>query len=115
LFHHLLSKGKDQVESTNKAIGLLLIKLVNDKRINWDEHLYTILYVYMTTFKVITSHTLLVYGLHPMMHTKYLLGTTNSQTSKDFAPIKVLINRLSKLERLDESSQQVVQNKEKHQ
>jgi hypothetical protein len=86
LFHHLLSNGNDQIESTNKVIGLLLIKLVNDKKINWDEHLYTILYVYMTTFKAITSHTLLVYGLHPMMHTKYLLGTTNSENLQGLCP-----------------------------
>jgi len=49
----------------------------------------------------------LVYDLHHMMPKEYLLPTINSQTSKDFAVIKILINRMSKLERLDESKQEI--------
>ncbi len=48
-----------------------------------------------------------VYGLHHMMPKEYLLPTINSQTSKDFALIKILTNILSKLERLDESRQEI--------
>jgi len=50
--------GNGQAESTNKVIGRLLTKLVNEKRTNWDKHLSTIL---------------LVYGLHPLMPIEYVL------------------------------------------
>ncbi len=49
-------QGDGEVES-NKIIGLLLIKLVNENRIDWDEHLHTILYAYRITFKVTIMHT----------------------------------------------------------
>jgi hypothetical protein len=43
-----------------------------------------------------------------MMPIEYLLPTINSQTSKEFALIKILTNNiLSKLERLDESRQEI--------
>jgi hypothetical protein len=29
------------MEFTNKVIGSLLIKLVNENHINWDEHIYS--------------------------------------------------------------------------
>jgi hypothetical protein len=68
-------QGNDQVELTNKVIDILLTKLVNEKRSDWDNHLHTILYAYRTTFKVTIEHTSyeLVYGLHPLMSMGYLL------------------------------------------
>jgi len=47
-------QGNGQTKSTNKVIGRLLTKLVNEKRTNWDEHLSTILFSYRTTYKVAT-------------------------------------------------------------
>ncbi len=43
-----------------------------------------------TFFKVTTSHTLfqLVYMLHPLMPTKYLLPTTNPQTSDELSKLE---------------------------
>jgi plasmid rolling circle replication initiator protein Rep len=49
--------GNNQVKSTNKIIGLLFTKLVNEKRNDWDEHLHIILFSYQTTFKVTTGRT----------------------------------------------------------
>jgi hypothetical protein len=46
-----------QAKSTNKVIGLLLTKFMNENHIDWDEHLHMILYAYQTTFKVMTDHT----------------------------------------------------------
>ncbi len=73
-------QGNGQVESTNKVIGLLLTKLVNENCTDQDEHLHTILYAYYTTFKVTIGHTpfQLVYGLYPMMPMENLLPTSNS-------------------------------------
>jgi hypothetical protein len=39
-------QGNGQTKSTNKVIGLLFTKLVNENCTNWDEHLHTILYAY---------------------------------------------------------------------
>ncbi len=68
-------QGNGQAKSTNKIIGRLLTKLVNEKRTNWDEHVFTILFSYRITYKVVTSYTpyQLVYGLHPLMPIEYVL------------------------------------------
>jgi len=83
------------VKSTNKVINLLLIKLVIENHIDWDEHLHTILYAYCTTFKVTIRHTLfqVVYGLYPLMPTKYLLHANNSYPNQDFFPTHILTSR----------------------
>jgi hypothetical protein len=64
-------QGNNQAKSTNKVIGILLTKLVNEKWLDWDEHLHKVLYAYQISFKVTIGHTLyeLVYGLHPLMLT----------------------------------------------
>jgi hypothetical protein len=51
LFKHQMSttyypQGNGQAEATNKVIGLLLTKLVNKKRSDWDEQFHMVLYVY---------------------------------------------------------------------
>jgi hypothetical protein len=74
------SQGNGQEKSTNKVIGSLFIKLVNENYTNWDEHLHTILYAYRRTFKVTTGHTLfsLFMAFTPLMPIKYLLPMSNS-------------------------------------
>jgi hypothetical protein len=47
-------QGNGQAESTNKVLGTLLTKLVNENRIDWDEHLSIVLFSYKTTYKVTT-------------------------------------------------------------
>ncbi len=49
--------------------------MVNENRNDWDEHLSTILFSYQIAYKVGISHNpfQLVYGLHPLLPTKYLL------------------------------------------
>ncbi len=51
----------------------------------------TILFSYRTAYKVATCYTpyQLVYGLHPLMPTKYLLSTISGD-HKDVNPTKVL-------------------------
>jgi len=97
-----------QVESTHKIIGSLLTKLVNENQTDWDEHLHMVLYAYWTSFKVTTGHTLfqLVYGLYPLMPTKYMLPTNNSHPNQDFSPTHILTNHMAKLEHLDENHQE---------
>jgi hypothetical protein len=72
---------------------------------NWDEHLHSVMFTYKIAFKVSTSHTTfqLVYGLHALMPTEYLLPMANFSTSKDFVMTKVFNTQLSKLEKLEES------------
>jgi hypothetical protein len=49
-------QGNGQAKSINKVFGTLLTKLVNENRNGWDEHLSTILFSYITTFKVGNDH-----------------------------------------------------------
>ncbi len=39
--------GNNQAESTSKVIRLLLTKLVNEDRTDWDEHLHDVLFAYV--------------------------------------------------------------------
>jgi hypothetical protein len=92
-------------EFTNKVIGLLLTKLINENHMDWDKHLHIVLFVYKITFKVDTSHTpfQLVYGLHALMPIKYLLPTTNFAKCKDLAMTQILSIQLAKLKKLEKS------------
>ncbi len=68
-------QGDGQVESTDKVLGTLLTKLISENRTNCDEHMSTMLFSYTTSYKVTTEYTpyQLMYGLHPLMPTKYIL------------------------------------------
>jgi hypothetical protein len=82
-------------------LGTLLIKLVNENKIDWDEHLPTILFSYMTPYKVIIKHTpyQFVYGLHPLMHIEYILPVIDSN-HKEGNLVKILISKVLELEKL---------------
>jgi hypothetical protein len=56
------------------VLGTLLTKLVNENRTNWDERLSILLFSYKIAYKI-TRYTpyQLVYGLHPLMPTKYIV------------------------------------------
>jgi hypothetical protein len=59
LFKHVSSTtyyphGIGQGKSTNKVIGRSLTKLVNEKIIDWDEHLSIVLFSYKIAYKVAT-------------------------------------------------------------
>jgi hypothetical protein len=68
-------KRNGQSKSINKVLGTSLINLVNENRINWDEHLPIVLFSYRFAYKVTIGYTpyqlpyQLVYGLHPLMPT----------------------------------------------
>jgi hypothetical protein len=64
-------QGNGQAKSTNKIFGTLLMKLVNENRNDWDEHLSMVLFSYIVAFKVGTCHTpfQLVYKLHLLIPT----------------------------------------------
>jgi len=42
---------------TNKVLGTLLTKLVSENRTDWDEHLSTMLFSYITAYKVVIGYT----------------------------------------------------------
>jgi len=60
-----------------------------------------VLFSYQIAYKVGISHTpfQLVYGLHPLLPTKYMLPFKPGET-KDPQLVRVLISRLFKLEKL---------------
>jgi hypothetical protein len=51
-----------------------------ENKTNWYEHLPIVLFSYKTTYKVTTKYTpyQLVYGLHLLMPTKYILAIIDS-------------------------------------
>jgi hypothetical protein len=61
---------------------------MNENRNDWDEHMFTILFSYKTTFKVRIGHTpfQFVYGLHLLLPMEYLLPSKLGQ-SYDLTPI----------------------------
>jgi hypothetical protein len=77
------TQGNNQIKSTNKVFGLLLTKLINENRTNWDEYFHIIMFAYRIAFKVGISHTpfQLVSRLHALMPIKYLLLMNSSTTS----------------------------------
>ncbi len=94
-------QGNGKVESIDKVLGTLLTKLVSGNRINWDEHLSTMLFSYKIAYKIVIGYTpyQLVYGLHPLMPIEYIVPIANGN-QKNNTSVGVLTNRVSKLERL---------------
>jgi hypothetical protein len=98
-------QGNGQVKFTNKVIGSLLTKLVNENWIDWDEHVHMVLYAYHILVKVTTGHTSfqLVYGLYLLMPIEYTLPTSNSHLDRDFFPTHILTSHMVELEHMDET------------
>jgi hypothetical protein len=88
-----------------------LNKLINEKKIDWDEHLSTILVSYRIVYKVAIGYTpyQLIYGLHPFMPTKYV-PLAISGDHKDEKPTRVLTTRITKLEKLQKNKLEVQNN-----
>jgi hypothetical protein len=84
-----------QAESTNKVLGTLLTKLISENRTYWDEYLSTMLFSYITTYKVVIRYTpyQLVYGLHPLMPTNYIVRFA-SGNEKDNTLVKFSTNEI---------------------
>jgi len=63
--------------------------------------MFIVLFSYRTTYKIGIGHTPfhIVYGLHPLLPTKYLLLSKPSE-NKDPQLVKVLTSRLFELKKL---------------
>jgi hypothetical protein len=85
----------------NKNVRTFVCCLNNENEVDSDEYLLIMCFSYKITYKVATWYTpyQLVYGLHPLMHTKYVLLTFN-EDHKDANIVKVFINQLIGLEKL---------------
>jgi len=72
-------EGNGQAKSTNKFVVNLITKLVSGNKVDWDEQFPIVFFSYKTTYKVAIGYTpyQLVYGLHFLMPTKYVLWTFN--------------------------------------
>ncbi len=70
-----------------------MTKLVSGNRINWDEHFSIMLFSNVIAYKVAIRYTpyQLVYGLHPLMPTKYVVLIVGGN-ERDNIPAKVFIN-----------------------
>lgn len=81
----------------------MLTKLVNNKRTDWDKHLPAVLFSYRTAFKMTTRYTpfQLVYGLHPLMPTEFLVPTKRTNLDIEYTSTRVLTARIADLEQMD--------------
>jgi hypothetical protein len=68
---------------------------------DWDEHLPTFLFSYTTTYKVTIKYTSyqLVYGLHPLMLTKYIFLVISSD-HKEKNHVRILTSIILELKKL---------------
>ncbi len=75
--------------------------MVNENKNDWDEHLYIVLFSNQTAYKVGIGHTpfQLVYGLHPLVPTKYMLPSSPCD-NRDPQLVRVLTSRLFELKKL---------------
>jgi hypothetical protein len=94
-------QGNGKVESTNKVFGTLLTKLISENKIDWDEHLYIMLFSYKIAYKIVIRYTpyQLVYGLHSLMPTKYIVIVVGGD-SRYNTSMRVLTIKITKLEKL---------------
>jgi hypothetical protein len=78
-----------------------LTKLVSENRIDWDEHLFTMLFSYKITYKIAIGYTpyQLMYGLHPLMPIKYIVPIVGGD-ERDSTIMKILINKIIEFEKL---------------
>jgi len=67
-----------------------LTKLVNENKIDWDEHSSTMLFSYKITYKITKRYTpyQLVYGWHPLMPMEYIVLVVDGN-EKDSILVKV--------------------------
>jgi hypothetical protein len=77
--------------------------------VEYDMLLYlsTVLFSYKITYKVATWYTpyQLVYGLHPLMPTQYIVPVVGGN-EKDSTLVRVLTNRITELKKLQETKMQ---------
>jgi hypothetical protein len=82
----------------------LLTKLVSENKIDWDEHLFTVLFSYRIAYKIAIGYTpyQLVYALHPLMPTKYIIPIAGGDERNNI-PIRVLTSRIIEFKKLQET------------
>jgi hypothetical protein len=89
-------QGNGQAKSTNKVIGLLLIKLVNGNCTNWDEHLHMVFICLSHNIQNNHwTHTISV-GLWPLpfdANTIFILPMNNSPFDQNFSPTYIFTSR----------------------
>ncbi len=71
---------------------------------------FIVLFSYRTTYKVVTWYTpyQLVYGLHPLMTTQYIVPVVDGN-ERDNTLVRVLANKIIELEKLQEARMQVAE------
>ncbi len=93
------TQGNGQDESTNKLLGTLLTKLVSENKTDWDEHLSIMLFSYIKLQEGI-------HHINQCMPIEYILLVVSGD-QKDNASVKILINKVLELEKLQEAKMQV--------
>ena len=66
-------QANGQAKSTNKTLCIILTKMVETSRNDWEHKLIVALWAYQTTYKVVTNHTpfSLAFGMEAIMPMEY--------------------------------------------
>ena len=67
-------QANGHAKSTNKVINIVLTKIINANRTDWDTKLHAALWAYRTTYKVTTKYTpfSLIFGTEALLPMTYL-------------------------------------------
>ena len=70
-------QANGQAESTNKVLCIVLIKIVNEKRSDWDQKLHSALWAYRVAYKngLGTTPFNMVFGLNAVLPIEFLIPT----------------------------------------
>ena len=68
-------QANGQAKSTNKVLCIVLTKIVNENRSNWDQKLHSALWAYRVAYKTVLGTTPfnMVYGLNVILSIEFLV------------------------------------------
>jgi hypothetical protein len=81
----------------------VLTKLVSENIIDWDEHMFTMLFSYKIAYKGTTRYTpyQLMYGLHPLVPIEFIVPIVGGIKRNNIS-MRVLTSRIIELEKLQQ-------------
>ena len=96
-------QANGQAKSTNKILGVVLTKIISDKRFDWELKLHAALWAYRVAYETSIGMTPfnMVFGLDTILPMEFLIPTLPVAKELEWIGHN-LSNRLQDLENLDE-------------
>ncbi|MCO5592752.1 hypothetical protein L7F22_046755 [Adiantum nelumboides] len=102
-------QANGQAESTNKTLVIVLTKIINESRADWDQKLHSALWAYRVAYKTSISTTPfnMVYGIQAILPLEFLIPTLRVAKELEWAGHE-LFEQIEVLEKLDETKLRAV-------